>query len=119
MKKLLAIVVVSMVSLSCMAGHHSRRISIKNNTNNTIDVRDRDNNEVSVEPGRSTSLNIRVEEPHGSLFPSSLMPHVTTLTVTDDEGENTIKVDEHTKSVIVDEGLELSENSESSERSED
>lgn len=71
MKKLLAIAVISMVSLNCMAGSHSRTISINNDTDATIDVRDRDNHEVSVAPGRSASLSIIVHEPHGS-FPITI-----------------------------------------------
>jgi hypothetical protein len=53
-------------------------------------------------------MSITVHEPKGSFFPSSLMPHVTTITVTDDNGSNSIQVDEHTRKVIIDEGLELS-----------
>ena len=66
--------------------HFELDFTINNKTDKTIDVRDRNNNEISVEPNRSASLKIRVEEPHGSLFPSSLMPHVTTITVTDYNG---------------------------------
>lgn len=108
MNKLLVVAMVSLFSASCMAGEHSRTISITNNTDNEVDVRDSDNHTVTIAPHRSGSLSIIVHEPHGSLFPSSLMPHVTTITVTDDEGSNSIKIDEHTKKVIIDEGLELS-----------
>jgi len=108
MKKLLALAMVSLFTLSCQAGHHARTISIQNNTGNEITVRDKDNHETTVRAHRSGSLGITVHEPHGSLFPSSLMPHVTEITVEDDEGSNSIKVDEHTRKVIVNEGLELS-----------
>jgi hypothetical protein len=107
MKKLLAIAIVSIFSLSCMAGSHSRTISINNNTDAEVTVRDSDNHTVIVAPHRSASLSIIVTEPHGSLFPSSLMPHVTTITVTDDEGSNSIKIDEHTKAVTINPGLQL------------
>jgi hypothetical protein len=114
MKKLLAVAVVAMFSANCMAGSHSRAISVTNKTGNEVEVKDsgRKGNEnnatITIKPGRTMRLNITVHEPKGSWFPSSLMPHVTTITVTDDEGSNSIQVDEHTKKVIINEGLELS-----------
>jgi hypothetical protein len=110
MKKLLAVTLISLVSLNCIAGSHNRTISITNNTDSAVKVRDRDNHETSIKAGRSGSLGIVVHEPHGSLFPSSLMPHVTVITVTDDEGSNSIKIDYHTKSITVEDGLKLSKN---------
>jgi len=109
MKKLLAIMTVLLFSLNCAAGTHSRTISINNNTESMIDVRDKDNHKVSVQPGRSASLGITVHEPRGSFpIPSFIKAYVTTITVEDDEGSNSIKVDENTKVVTVDEGLQLS-----------
>lgn len=114
MKKLLAIAIVSLFSLNCMAGSHGRTISIKNNTKQEVEVTDsgrhgnETNNSVIVGPGRSASLKVRVHEPKGSFpIPSSVMPHVTTITVADDEGSNSIKIDENTKSITINEGLEL------------
>lgn len=116
MKKLLIIaVVLALVASTCMAGTHSRTISITNRTTNEVDVTDTGrkgnerNNTITIAPGRTASLNITVHEPKGSLFPSSLMPHVTTIMVEDDEGSNTIKIDEHTTKVIIEDGLELSQ----------
>lgn len=109
MKKLLAVAIVSIFSLSCMAGHHSRTISINNETDNEVTVTDTDNQiPLHVPSHRSVSMDIRVNEPHGSFpVPSFLMPHVTTITVTDGEGSNSIKIDENTKSVTISEGLKL------------
>ena len=110
MKKIVVLAFISMVSVNCMAGEHGRTISITNNTENTIDVRDRDNHQVSIDPGRSASLSIIVHEPHGSFpIPSSVMPHVTEITVSDAKGSNSIDIDEHTKTVTVDSGLKLSQ----------
>jgi len=115
MKKLLAVAVLTMIASSCMAGTHSRTISITNRTANEVDVTDTGrkgnerNNTITIAPGRTASLNITVHEPKGSLFPSSLMPHVTTIMVEDDQGSNSIKIDEHTTKVIIEEGLELSQ----------
>jgi hypothetical protein len=114
MKALLTVALVALTTLTCMAGSHGRTITIKNNTNKKIEATDtgrkgnENNNTVTVGPKRSASLQIRVHEPKGSLFPSSLMPHETTITVSDEKGDNSIKIDEHTTKVIVDEGLELS-----------
>ncbi|MFH1254233.1 MAG: hypothetical protein V1646_02260 [bacterium] len=120
MKKLLAVAIVSIVSFSCMAGSHSRTISINNDTDVTVEVRDSDNHTLSVEPHRSASLVIIVSEPHGSFpVPSFLMPHVTTITVTDDNGSNSIKIDENTKSVTISEGLKLTLDSDEKQDSND
>jgi len=113
MKKILAAVVVAVVSiiaLNCVAGHARSTISIINNTDATIYVSDsNDSEELTVEPGRSASMEMRVREQHGSFpMPSFLLPKGTTITVKDDKGSNSIKIDQNTKSVTVDDGLELS-----------
>lgn len=108
MKKLLALSIISLFSLNCMAWHHKRTIEVNNNTEETIEARDTSNHSVTVEPGRSVSLNIKVKENRGTLIPSLLMPYVTKITVSDDEGSNTIEVDENTQSITVEDGLQLS-----------
>lgn len=108
MKKLLALIALSVMWANCSARTHSRTVSITNNTDTTIEVSDSENHETSIDSGRSGSLAITVREQHGSFpVPSLLLPYTTTITVRDSEGSNSIEIDENTNRVTVDPGLEL------------
>lgn len=113
MKKILAVTIVSLFSLHCMAwgNKHHPSISITNNTESTVRVSDSNGKTITVDPQRSTSLRVSVHEQHGSFpIPSLIMPYVTTITVSDDQGDNSIEIDENTRSITIDDGLELSKN---------
>jgi len=122
MKKLLAFAVVAMFSLNCMAGSHPRKVSVTNKSGISVDVWDAGrkghdmgntvgNPIISVDPGQTVSLDIRVHEPKGSWIPSSVMPHKTMIAVTDPETQgrqpNTIELDENDTAITVLEGLQM------------
>lgn len=109
MNKVLAVTMLSLFSVSCMALERSGTISIENKTDTKVTVRDSDNHTVTVGPNRSSSLAVIFREPYGSFpIPSLLLPFITTITVTDDKGSNTIEVNELNKKIIISEGLALS-----------
>ena len=117
MKKLLAVAVVSIFSLSCMAGlfhdGHSwqkrkHTISINNKTDATVDVSDKDNHKITVDSHQTAQMDVTVHEPEGGL--RILRLKVTTITVESDNGSSSIEIDENTKSVTVGKELKLSKN---------
>src|ERR1700689_5165836 len=108
MKKLLLLTaVISLVSWNCMAGLFGSRstgIKIINNTDNVIRANDNNGHEVTVQPGKTRSLDVRIHKKKVLL--AEFMDRVATVTITnvrgDDAGDsNSIKITGNTGSITV------------------
>jgi hypothetical protein len=102
MKKLAILAIVSMFSLSCMAGNE-HTISIYNETAERIEVRDNYNHSVFVAPGKNDELTVELHtKRHNFFVPGWSKRPVTTITVTDTkEHKRTIDINNKTKSITV------------------
>jgi len=95
MKKLLAITAITLLSSHCLATfQHPGSVTIINDSDCEITARARDNAQITLGAGESSSLNTTVYEKDWGygLWPSSIAPFVTTISV---EGGSSKEVKEN------------------------
>lgn len=110
MKKILALAVISTISLSCMAVS-SVSISINNESDKAVNVSDEAGNQTSIRAGQSGNMRVKLYKQHNTFpIPNDLMPHIATVTVDDGERSSSIGIDEHTKRLTINPDLELEKN---------
>ncbi len=113
MKKLLAIAIVSMVSLSYLLAHHGQRdqtISINNQSGVTVVVTDTNNHKITVNSNQTAQMRVTFNQPSGHI--RFLRHKDTTITVTDPRNNNSssISIDEDTRTVTIEKDLKLTAN---------